>query len=171
MYPGNGQRAIYHLPGTRLLRKYLSVLLTRETRLSELMRSNWPDRKQRKAQVSALELDAFTYAAMLDWAPCLEPSVEDAIPKCPFLEYPARRLYAILQIEQTFEQGWQRNEALNLHGCLCGYHEDLSVTNPTLETHGHMPAQNQQRMNRTLLQLRHAASGPSLLGILQALGN
>lgn len=68
-----------------------------------------------QAQMSALKMDAMKYAHELYWVLINQPSREAAIQKCPFLEYPARRLYTILQTENSAARGMQRQDAWNFY--------------------------------------------------------
>lgn len=80
-------------------------------RLSELIRTYWPNKKGCKAQTSALEMDSMNYAHDLYWALSSDLTIEAGIWKNPFQEYPARQLHAILQKEYSATQRVQRQDA------------------------------------------------------------
>lgn len=98
----------------------------------------------RHSQTSALEMDAMTYGKELDRALSSEPTIDSAIGKFPFLEYPAWRSHTILQIDHTKTKGAQWQDAWNFYRWLCDFYDEQSVANWTLKAHSKARAQLQQ---------------------------
>lgn len=112
----------------------------------------------------ALEMDAMTYPHELDWALSSAPMIEASIFKFPFSECPARRLYTILQIDNTAAQGVR---CVNFYRWVCDFNDEQPVANPTLESHAHLRAQFQKFKQRMLQQMMQTAPTTAL----QAIGN
>lgn len=103
-------------------------------------------------------MEELTHAHQLECDLTLEPKIYSAIDKFPFLEYPARRLYAILQIENTTAQGFTCQEAWSFNKCLCDFHVELPVETPAPEEHAQLSSHFIQRKQRTLLQMKHSSA-------------
>lgn len=108
----------------------------------------------RQAPMLTLKMYSMTYAHELGWALSSEPTIEAAIRKLPFLEYPALILYTILHICHTNAKVVQRHDTWNFYRCMCDFNDEQPVTSPTVEAHGQLRAQLEQCKQRTLHQMR-----------------
>lgn len=75
----------------------------------------WTGKKGRQARTSAMEMYSMNYAQALYWAPSSEPNIEASICNCSFLEFPVRRLYTMLRIEQSATQVVQLQDEWNFY--------------------------------------------------------